>query len=155
VASHSCASSTPAPPVGWPRSRERSAAAAAAAVSPILTWIVSPCLRHCVHGASIGGGGGGFVLRYRSTLLDAARGSDGVVFCARTLDDTPHAVTSEVAQPVAAEADGDGDGKGGWHVEPDRVICVGGKFAGLWVLRRGHATWEEVVTHTDDDDAGR
>jgi hypothetical protein len=29
------------------------------AVSPFLAWIGSPCLRHCVHGASIGGGGGG------------------------------------------------------------------------------------------------
>jgi hypothetical protein len=28
------------------------------AVSPFLAWIGSPCLRHCVHGASIGGGGG-------------------------------------------------------------------------------------------------
>jgi hypothetical protein len=32
------------------------AAAAAAAVSAFLAWIRSPCLRHCVHGASIGGG---------------------------------------------------------------------------------------------------
>eukprot|EP01047_Picozoa_sp_COSAG01_P093978 COSAG01_NODE_24983_length_759_cov_1.669697_2_plen_76_part_00 len=74
----------------------------------------------------------------------------------RTLENTPHAVTSKVAQPVAAAAaEADGDGEGGWHVEPDRVICVGGKFAGLWVLRRGHAKWDEVVTHADDDDAGR
>jgi hypothetical protein len=29
--------------------------AAAATVSPFLSWIGSPCLRHCVHGASIGG----------------------------------------------------------------------------------------------------
>jgi hypothetical protein len=28
-------------------------------VSAFLAWIRSPCLRHCVHGASIGGGGGG------------------------------------------------------------------------------------------------
>jgi sRNA-binding protein len=28
-------------------------------VSAFLAWIGSPCLRHCVHGASIGGGGGG------------------------------------------------------------------------------------------------
>jgi hypothetical protein len=34
-------------------------AAVAAAVSPFLAWIGSPCLRHCVHGVSIGGGGGG------------------------------------------------------------------------------------------------
>jgi hypothetical protein len=27
-------------------------------VSAFLAWIGSPCLRHCVHGASIGGGGG-------------------------------------------------------------------------------------------------
>jgi hypothetical protein len=33
-------------------------AAAAAAVSPFLACIGSPWLRHCVHGASIGGGGG-------------------------------------------------------------------------------------------------
>jgi hypothetical protein len=33
------------------------AAAAAAAVSAFLAWIGSPCLRPCVHGASIGGGG--------------------------------------------------------------------------------------------------
>jgi hypothetical protein len=32
--------------------------AAAAAVSPLLACIGSPCLRHSVHGASIGGGGG-------------------------------------------------------------------------------------------------
>jgi hypothetical protein len=31
----------------------------AAAVSPFLAWIGSPCLRHCLHGASIGGGDGG------------------------------------------------------------------------------------------------
>jgi hypothetical protein len=31
---------------------------AAAVVSPFLACIGSPCLRHCVHGASIGGGGG-------------------------------------------------------------------------------------------------
>jgi hypothetical protein len=30
---------------------------AAAAVSPFLACIGSPCIRHCVHGASIGGGG--------------------------------------------------------------------------------------------------
>ena len=29
-------------------------AAAAAVVSDLLAWIRSPCLRHCVHGASIG-----------------------------------------------------------------------------------------------------
>jgi hypothetical protein len=28
----------------------------AAAVSPFVAWIGSPCLRYCVHGASIGGG---------------------------------------------------------------------------------------------------
>eukprot|EP01047_Picozoa_sp_COSAG01_P033062 COSAG01_NODE_2417_length_7736_cov_7.862511_6_plen_121_part_00 len=33
------------------------AAAAAAAVSHSCACIGSPCLRHCVHGASIGGGG--------------------------------------------------------------------------------------------------
>jgi hypothetical protein len=37
--------------------QRRGTAAAAAAVSPFLAWIGSPCLRHCVHGASIGGGG--------------------------------------------------------------------------------------------------
>jgi hypothetical protein len=38
--------------------------AAAAAVSPFLkTWVGSPCLRHCLHGASIGGGGGRALVR--------------------------------------------------------------------------------------------
>jgi hypothetical protein len=32
------------------------AAATAAAVSPFLAWIGSPCLRRCVHGVSTGGG---------------------------------------------------------------------------------------------------
>jgi hypothetical protein len=36
--------------------RERRARAWA--VSPFLAWVGSPCLRHCVHGASIGGGRG-------------------------------------------------------------------------------------------------
>jgi hypothetical protein len=34
-----------------------------AAVSPFLAWIGSPCLRHCVHGASIGGEDGGGLWR--------------------------------------------------------------------------------------------
>jgi hypothetical protein len=34
----------------------RVAATKAARVSPFFAWIGSPCLRHCVHGASIGGG---------------------------------------------------------------------------------------------------
>eukprot|EP01047_Picozoa_sp_COSAG01_P021479 COSAG01_NODE_1247_length_11073_cov_23.273465_9_plen_104_part_00 len=34
------------------------AAEEAAAVSAFLAWVRSPCLRHCVHGAPIGGGGG-------------------------------------------------------------------------------------------------
>jgi hypothetical protein len=39
--------------------RQRRPAAAAAAVSLSFACVGSPCLRHCVHGASIGGGGGG------------------------------------------------------------------------------------------------
>jgi hypothetical protein len=39
--------------------QQRVAAAAAAAVSHSCACTESPCLRHCVHGASIGGGGGG------------------------------------------------------------------------------------------------
>jgi hypothetical protein len=39
--------------------QRRPAAAAAAAVSLSFACVGSPCLRHCVHGASIGGGGGG------------------------------------------------------------------------------------------------
>jgi hypothetical protein len=42
-----------------PGAAAAAAASAAAAVSAFLAWIRSPCLRHCVHGASIGGGGGG------------------------------------------------------------------------------------------------
>jgi hypothetical protein len=39
---------------------ESGGGAAAAAVSAFLAWVIrSPCLRHCVHGAPIGGGGGG------------------------------------------------------------------------------------------------
>jgi hypothetical protein len=41
------------------RRRAAPRTAAAAAVSAFLAWIGSPCLRHCVHGAPIGGGGGG------------------------------------------------------------------------------------------------
>eukprot|EP01047_Picozoa_sp_COSAG01_P051454 COSAG01_NODE_5312_length_4341_cov_18.144036_1_plen_164_part_10 len=48
-------SSVSVSPLGTPRP----AAAAAAAVSHSCACIGSPCLRHCVHGASIGGGGGG------------------------------------------------------------------------------------------------
>eukprot|EP01047_Picozoa_sp_COSAG01_P068623 COSAG01_NODE_9959_length_2292_cov_1.939352_1_plen_192_part_00 len=52
------------PPVALRAGEGTSAAAAAplsqpvgaAAVSPFVAWIGSPCLRHCVHGASIGGG---------------------------------------------------------------------------------------------------
>jgi hypothetical protein len=38
---------------------QRSGPAAAVAVSHSCACTESPCLRHCVHGAPIGGGGGG------------------------------------------------------------------------------------------------
>jgi hypothetical protein len=53
------------------RGRERAeaeAAAVEAGVSPFLAFLAcigSPCLRHCLHGASIGGGGGGGSRRRR------------------------------------------------------------------------------------------
>jgi hypothetical protein len=50
-------------------------AAAAAAVSHSCACIGMACLRHCVHGASVGGGGGGGAIALPS--LPAEGGEDG------------------------------------------------------------------------------
>ena len=127
---------------------------------------------HCCDGDE--GNLGGFTLRYPASLRNAATGSDGIVFCTRSvLAASPSAahiasanqgreaaVAAAAAAAVtgameagagaaeAAEAGAGGEGggnpDGGWWVEPDRVLCVGGRFAGLWVLRRSHIAWDEL-----------
>ena len=116
---------------------------------------------------------GGFTLRYPASLRNAATGSDGIVFCTRSVlaaspsaahiaaaNQGREAAAAAAAVAVvgameagagaaeAAEAGAGGEGgpnlDDGWWVEPDRVLCVGGRFAGLWVLRRSHIAWDEL-----------
>eukprot|EP01050_Picozoa_sp_SAG11_P026117 SAG11_NODE_6141_length_1379_cov_1.930469_1_plen_159_part_10 len=89
-------------------------------------------------------GRAGFELYYPQTLLGRS-GSDGIVFCSRTSDcGALNAACMDGAQGGAdgSEAGGDEDESEdrAW-LEPDHLVNVSGKFAGLWVLRRNETKW--------------
>ena len=93
--------------------------------------------------------GGGFKLSYAKELLLHDRGSDGVVFCSR---DPSAARVASIGQTVAdagPEPELEPAVKA-FRAEPDHLVNVSGKFAGLWVLIRTQAAWPEVLKSANE-----